>query len=243
MVEQQQTKALDVTNSAPPGVAGGASAPEDRGWPASTILLLLSALLLVFGLAIVVLHLVTRRRAGVSTAQPTLAKQDLERVFVGRSGDLGFLLRGSGAADSAAFMRTSEARALALAAGEIVARLDTVNFSDKPVAVAQGEWWIRIGEERLRPVQKPQQEAASEPLRAALSGGDPAAPLAGRSARRLGWLGTAAGFDRETIAQIERGDGPVVALRAATVTERELAEFDRAPEPATLERWAARAKP
>lgn len=226
VVERQQVEAMELSREA-------RARGEIRF---AAVAVLLATIVVVVGLILVSAHLgatwSSRRPAALGPREKVV-----EKVYVGRAGDLGFVLRGTGPNVPGKFLRTSEGRVLGLPPGQLVARMDAFNFSDRPVSLADGELVVQIGEDELRPLPPAGETNPPSPVRAALVGGDVAKPLAGRSARRLGLVGNGEAFDRGSKASVRRGPTEVgVELRATIVTERELAEFDRAPGPVALDR-------
>ncbi|HKE00898.1 MAG TPA: hypothetical protein VKE69_07810 [Planctomycetota bacterium] len=171
----------------------------------------------------------------------------LEKVYVGRSGGLGILVRSAGPGDVGRFQSAAEARALGLKPDQLVARLDAFNFSSEELTIGEDDVALRIGADELRPLETDDAEAASEapvsPVRSALAAGSVHDPLPARTARRIGFLGSTAAFERGEHAKLRRGAAGDVDLRAGFVTERELAEFDRAPAPARLDRLVVPTQP
>lgn len=228
VVEREQVEELDLTAASGRSLRG-----EIR---VAGVAVVLATILVIAGLVLVSMRL----GATFTDSRPAAAvprERVEEKVYVGRAGDLGIVLRGTGPSLPGKFLRSSEARVLGLPPDKLIARLDAFNFSDRPVSLADGELVVQIGDDELRPLPAAGETDPPSPVRAALAGGDLVKPLAARSARRIGLVGPGAAFDQGSKASVRRGPTEVgVELRAAVVTERELAEFDRAPGPNALDR-------
>lgn len=199
-------------------------------------ILLIAAVLVIFGSILAIAHF-TAPKHNNSRVEVAQRSESIEKIYVGRAGEVGFLLRGTGPAYSGKFRRDTEARLLALGPGEMVARIDTYNFSDQETRIVDGEWILRIGESDFRALPAKGETDPPSPVHAALAGGDLDAPLAPHAARRVGIITNAEVYDRAESASFRRGRiAEDVVLRAALVSERQLAEFDRAPGAASLER-------
>lgn len=223
-----QTKRRDVKYSAPD--------PRSGQGAVALAMLLIAAVLVIFGIIMFMAHLTSPKRTK-DRVEVSARAESIEKIYVGRAGDVGFLVRGSGPAYAGKFRRDTEAKLLALGPGEMVARLDAYNFSDQTVKLVDGEWIIRIGDAELRPMPQKGDTDPPSPLHAALAGGDLDSPLAGHSARRVGFVTQSEVYDRGGNASVRRGKiADDVVLRAANVSERQLAEFDRAPAAASLDR-------
>lgn len=233
-MEQQQAKTLDL------GVRPRAARGESGVAFAAMVL---AAVLILVGLILLVARLTAPHRPSGERVQVAAREKSLEKVYVGRAGDLGIVLRGPGAGAPGRAKGVAEGRALALEPGLIVARMDAFNFSDEPVPLVDGPLVVRIGGDELRPLPPKGETDPASPLHAALAGGDPAAVLGPRTARRIGLIAKEALFEEGLVASVRRGKiAEDVVLQARVVTERELAEFDRAPGRQALDRWLAAPK-
>jgi hypothetical protein len=199
--------------------------------------LLLASVLVIFAVILAVSKLTAP--ASRPSVRPSVALRDdsIEKVFIGRAGEIGFLLRGTGPAAAGKFRSAVEANVLALGPGEMVARIDAYNFSGQPVKLVDGGWTIRIGEAQWHALPSKGDTDPPSPLHAALAGGDPDAELAPFTARRIGLVGLIQSFDQGDTASLRRGAiAEDVVLVASKVSERQLAEFDRMPTLSVLEK-------
>lgn len=211
--------------------------PALRGQSALALaILLVATVLALFGIILLISQLTSPRRGG-QRVEVASQLESIEKVYIGRSGNVGLLMRGTGPAFAGKFRRATEGRALAVATDEMIVRVDAYNFSETSVPLVEGEWVIRLGDCELRPLPSKGETDPPSPVHAALSGGDLDTPLAAREARRIGFVGTQAAFDTCDSASFRRGRiADEITLNAAMVSERALAEFDRAPGPVTLEK-------
>ncbi len=208
-----------------------------RTGSAARILLAATAVLLLAAVGLVAFVVIGGREDGAATDRaPAPGRSGLERIFVGRSGDLGFVLRGPGPEEEGRFLQDAEARVLGLESDRLVARMDAFNDSERPASLGTGGLSLRIGDETASALSP---EPAG-PVAAALAGGDPSAPLPPHASRRIGWIARAGAFEEASEATVQLGsEGPRVSLRARRVAERDLAAFDRAPGMPSLERLLA----
>ncbi|MBI3818756.1 MAG: hypothetical protein HY286_08710 [Planctomycetes bacterium] len=198
--------------------------------------LLVATVMAIFVVILLTAHLTSTQQV-TQRVELAARAESIEKIYVGRAGDVGFLLRGTGPAYSGKFKRDTEARLLALNSGEMVARMDTYNFGEKDVVLVDGEWIVRIGDAEARPLPAKGETDPPSPLHAALAGGDLVAPLKAHEARHVGIVMQADHYDHAADASLRRGRfADDVVLKATSVSERQLAEFDRAPTAATLER-------
>lgn len=206
--------------------------------------MVLAAVLVLVALILLVARFTSPKRPSTERISMAARENTNEKVFVGKSGDLGFVLRSAGPGPVGRWKRDSEGRSIALEPGQIIARMDAYNFSSDSVALVDGPLVVRMGDRELKPLPKKGETDPASPLYAALAGGDPAPVMPPRSSRRIGLVGIAADFDDIQSAAVQRGRiAEDVTLWARTISERELAEFDRAPAPAGLEKMIAEGKP
>ncbi|MFN0205182.1 MAG: hypothetical protein ACKVS6_02575 [Planctomycetota bacterium] len=206
--------------------------------------LLLASVLVIFAIILLVAKLTAPGKS--PSARPSVAAREdsIEKVYIGRSGDLGFVLRGPGPALVGKFRSQTESRVLALGPGEMIARIDAYNFSNESVKLVDGEWNITIGSTQMRPLPSKGNTDPPSPLHAALAGGSLDTDLAPFTSRRVGFVGIIDAFDQGDSASFRRGKiAEDVILRATRVSERELAEFDRAPAMTILERLSGEKTP
>lgn len=242
LVEQEQVQVMGLTEGRPRCAVGSrhAGRPQRGESGVAFAAMVLAAVFVLGGLILLVAHWTSPRRPVSARVDTAALEKSRERIFVGRAGDLGIVLRSAGPGSAGKWKRDAEAHALALEPGQIVARMDAYNFSSEALTLVEGLLVVRMAGTEMRPIPFRGETDPASPHYAALAGGDASLPLGAHSARRIGLFGSAASFDTAETAEVRRGRiAEDVILVPRQVTERELADFDRSPKSAALDRWLA----
>jgi hypothetical protein len=191
VVEQEQSEGVDVKRQDLDRRRRFARGESSIAFAA----MVLAAVFVLVGMILMVARFTTPRRPASVKLDIASLEKSKERIFVGRAGEVGFLLRSAGPGPSGKWMRDAEARAVALESDHIVARMDAFNFSGEAVTLVDGPLVVRIAGTEMKPLPVKGETDPASPLYAALAGGDAAATLAAHSSRRIGLIGLGAAFD------------------------------------------------